>query len=222
MHTIPQNIDALKQQLAEAVHKSPLAQTPPRLIAVSKKQPAERIKSALDAGQRDFGENQVQEAEQHWADVRAEYAGLYLHLIGPLQSNKTAEAVRLFDVIHTVDRKKIAHAIRDEMTKQQRKVECLIQVNTGAEPQKAGVSVEALPDLLAYCASIDLPICGLMCIPPAGQNPAPHFTLLVKLAERHGIKELSMGMSGDYETAARLGATYVRVGTAIFGERFGQ
>lgn len=219
MHNQTQDIVSLEQQLASAVHKSPLAQTPPQIIAVSKKQPAERIDAALAAGHRHFGENRVQEAYEHWKNRKCSDTEITLHLIGPLQSNKVKEAVALFDIIHTVDREKIARAIQAECEAQDKNIPCFIQVNTGEESQKNGVTPSELPALLNVCKGIGLHIIGLMCIPPAGINPAPHFALLKKLADTHGLKELSMGMSGDYETAARLGATYVRIGTAFFGAR---
>lgn len=219
MHNQTQDIVALEQQLASAVHKSLLAQTPPQIIAVSKKQPAERIDAALQAGHRHFGENRVQEAYEHWGERKKTGTKLILHLIGPLQSNKAKEAVALFDIIHTVDREKIARAIRAECEAQGKNTPCFIQVNTGEESQKSGVTPAELPALLDVCKEIGLHIVGLMCIPPAGINPAPHFALLKQLADTYGLKELSMGMSGDYETAARLGATYVRIGTAFFGAR---
>lgn len=219
MHSVPQNIVSLEQQLANAIHKSPLGYIPPQIIAVSKKQPEDRIDAALQAGHLHFGENRVQEAQQRWQARKSEHPNLTLHLIGPLQSNKAADAVALFDVIHTVDRIKIADAIQSECIKQNRQLQCFIQINTGDEEQKSGIKSDALAELLAHCQRIGLQIIGLMCIPPAGINPAPHFAHLRDLAKTHGLKELSMGMSGDFETAARLGASYVRIGTAVFGER---
>ena len=192
---------------------------PATLIGVSKTQPVEVLEEALRLGLRDFGENRVQEAEAKWPALKTRYPDLRLHLIGPLQSNKAAEAVALFDVIHTIDRVKIAQAIFAEGTKQGRLPRCLMQVNTGEEPQKAGVSPRAAAALLAECRALGLPIVGLMCIPPEGINPAPHFALLKCMADRFGLTELSMGMSSDYDVALRLGATLVRVGTALFGER---
>jgi hypothetical protein len=175
--------------------------------------------AALHAGQRVFGENRVQEAAAKWPALRAEWPGLELHLIGPLQSNKTGEAVALFDVIETVDRPKLAATLAGEMARAGRWPPCLIQVNTGEEPQKAGVAPAEAPALIELARTLKLPLKGLMCIPPAGQPPAPHFALLARIAGRHGLDWLSMGMSGDFETAIRLGATHVRVGSAIFGER---
>jgi len=203
-----------------AADRSELALAPPQVIAVSKQQPEEKIRAALEIGHRHFGENKVQEAQKHWAALKSQYAGVTLHLIGPLQSNKAEDAVALFDVIHTVDRPKIADAIAAACIKQHKIIPCFIQINTGEEEQKAGVSPDGAAALIDYCRHVaKLPIIGLMCIPPADANPAPHFALLHKLATKHGLKELSMGMSADYETAARFGSTYVRIGTGIFGSR---
>ena len=190
------------------------------LVAVSKTFDAEAIRPAIAAGQRVFGENRVQEAEGKWPELRAETAGIELHLIGPLQSNKTAEAVALFDVIETVDREKIARVIAAEMMKQGRALRLYVQVNTGLEPQKAGIAPDDTVSFVAFCREeLGLAIDGLMCIPPADENPGPHFALLVKLATRCNLDRLSMGMSGDYELAVGFGATSVRVGSAIFGSR---
>lgn len=191
----------------------------PTLIAVSKQQPPERLLAALQAGQRIFGENRVQEAYTHWEALKPSHPELELHLIGPLQTNKAREAVALFDVIQTVDREKLADALATEMTRQQRYPECFIQVNTGEEPQKAGISPSQLPTLLAYAKDRGLNVTGLMCIPPANEPPAPHFALMKKLAARHELPKLSMGMSDDFETAIRFGATHVRIGSALFGAR---
>ena len=190
------------------------------LVAVSKKQPLERVEAALHAGHRRFGENRVQEAEARWTGLRPAYPDLILHLIGPLQTNKVKPAVALFDVIESIDRPKLARALAREMAASGKRRRCLIQVNTGEEPQKAGVVPADLDALLTLCRdTLDLPIEGLMCIPPIDEAPAPHFALLADLADRHGLKTLSMGMSGDFETAIRHGATQVRVGSAVFGER---
>ena len=190
------------------------------LIAVSKTFPAEDIRPVLDAGQRVFGENRVQEAMGKWPGLREEYEGIELHLIGPLQSNKAKEAVQTFDVIHTIDREKIAKALKAEMDKQDRHLPCFIQVNTGEEPQKAGIAPGDTDAFVAFCRDeIGLNITGLMCIPPVEDAPGPHFALLRKIAERNGLSRLSMGMSSDYETAVSFGATHVRVGSAIFGHR---
>lgn len=192
----------------------------PELIAVSKSQPDEALEAALAAGQRVFGENRVQEAQRHWETRRSLFPDLTLHLIGPLQSNKSADAVRLFDVIHTLDREKLADTLADAMEKEGRRPKLLIQVNTGEESQKAGVFPSKVGTLLRYARQeAGLEIEGLMCIPPAEEPAGPHFALLKKIARDYGLKWLSMGMSGDYELAARYGATHVRVGTAFFGGR---
>ena len=190
-----------------------------QLTAVSKTFSPDQVRPVLAAGHRVFGENRVQEAAGKWPALRQEFADVELHLIGPLQSNKAAQAVELFDVIHTVDRPKIARALRAEMDRQNRGLSCYIQVNIGAEPQKAGVAIESLPELLTLCQSIDLKIDGLMCIPPQGQPAGPHFALLSKLAKTHGLSGLSMGMSADFESAIMQGATAIRVGSAVFGAR---
>jgi PLP dependent protein len=190
------------------------------LVAVSKTHGAERVRAAIACGQRVFGENRVQEAAGKFPDLRAEWSDLRLHLIGPLQTNKAPDAVQLFDVVETVDRPKLAAALAAAMVKVGRRPECFVQVNTGEEPQKAGVLPDAALAFVAECQTQhNLPIVGLMCIPPVDEPPAPHFALLRELARRAGLTRLSMGMSSDYETAIRLGATSVRVGTAIFGSR---
>lgn len=191
-----------------------------RLIAVSKTFDAPEILPVLQAGHRQFGENRVQEAKGKWPALKTQFPDLRLHLVGPLQSNKAKEAVELFDVIHSIDRPKIARAIAAEMQKQERRLELLVQVNTGEEPQKAGVAPAELPALLALCRDeLGLEIAGLMCIPPVEEEPAVHFAFLEKLAFENGLRQLSMGMSDDFETAVQFGATYVRVGSAIFGAR---
>ncbi|MGE0211677.1 MAG: YggS family pyridoxal phosphate-dependent enzyme [Parvibaculaceae bacterium] len=189
------------------------------LVAVSKTVGAEGIEPALAAGQRVFGENRVQEAKGKWPALRERYPDIALHLIGPLQTNKAVDAVRLFDCIESVDREKLARSLAAEMEKQGKRVPIHIQVNTGEEQQKGGVSPEAADGLVALSRELGLEVAGLMCIPPADEDPAPHFTLLAKIARRNGIEALSMGMSGDFETAVAQGATHVRVGTAIFGSR---
>lgn len=191
-----------------------------KLVAVSKGQDRDRIASVLGAGQARFGENYVQEAQDHWSDLANDPKRPELHLIGALQSNKASSAVALFDVIHSVDRPKLARALAKAMTEQDRRPELLIQVNTGEEPQKAGCMPGDLTELVRLARDeLALPVAGLMCIPPENEESALHFALLAKLAATHGLRELSMGMSSDYERAIRLGATYVRVGTAIFGPR---
>jgi pyridoxal phosphate enzyme (YggS family) len=190
------------------------------LVAVSKTYGEDALLPTLDAGQRVFGENRVQEAKSKWPGLQARFAGLELHLIGPLQSNKTAEAVELFDAIHTVDRPKIAKAIADEMTKQGKRPKLFVQVNTGEEEQKAGVAPRETAAFLDHCRNeLKLEISGLMCIPPVDEEAALHFGLLATLARENGLNGLSMGMSDDFETAIALGATHIRVGSAIFGAR---
>lgn len=190
------------------------------LVAVSKTFDADHIRPAIEAGQRVFGENRVQEAYSKWPELKAEAPDIELHLIGPLQSNKSAEAVALFDVIESVDREKIARTLAEEMQKQGKRPRLYVQVNTGLEPQKAGIAPDDTAAFLKLCREeLGLTIEGLMCIPPAEENPGPHFALLARLAAENGVEKLSMGMSGDYETAVGFGATSVRVGSAIFGTR---
>jgi pyridoxal phosphate enzyme (YggS family) len=207
--SIAENLKAIKARAGSAV-----------LVAVSKRQPPEKILEALGAGQRVFGENRVQEAQAHWAYLRGNYPDLELHLIGPLQTNKVKEAVSLFDVIQTVDRGKLATALGAEMKRQARILPCFVQVNTGEEEQKAGIPPQNLKEFLEFCRTeCGLTITGLMCIPPVNDPPALHFALLKKMAAENGLEKLSMGMSGDFEKALALGATHIRVGSAIFGER---
>jgi len=190
------------------------------LVAISKGQPADRVRAALAAGHRVFGENRVQALAARWEALSAEFAGVRLHLVGPLQSNKVRKAVAAFDVIETVDRPKLARALAEEMARSGRRPACFIQVNTGEEPQKAGVLPEGADALIAACRDeYGLPVEGLMCLPPIEEPPAPHFALLGQIASRNGLAGLSMGMTADFVTAIRLGATHVRIGTAIFGER---
>lgn len=190
------------------------------LIAVSKTFEAAEIIPVIEAGQRVFGENRVQEAKAKWPALKMRWPDLELHLIGPLQSNKAHEAVQLFDAIHTVDRPKIAEAIAKEMRKQAKPLKLFVQVNTGREPQKAGIDPGETDAFLRDCRELHgLEISGLMCIPPAGEDPQPHFRMLAEMARRNGIAQLSMGMSGDYTAAIASGATHVRVGSAIFGTR---
>ncbi len=190
------------------------------LVAVSKTNPASAVRAALAAGQRVFGENRVQEALEKFPGLRNEFPDLALHLIGPLQTNKVKEAVAHFDVIETLDRPRLAEALAREMERAGRRVPCLIEVNTGEESQKSGVFPAAADDFIADCRDrLGLPIEGLMCVPPHGEEPSPHFALLREIARRHNLPVLSMGMSADFETAIRFGATHVRVGTAIFGAR---
>ena len=190
-----------------------------RLIAGSKMQPNERVEAVLKEGHRLFGENRVQEAAGKWPAWREEYENLEVHLLGPLQTNKARQAMGLFEAIHSVDRPKLAKTLARLAQEVGQSPKLFVQVNTGEEPQKAGVLPRDADDFIKDCRALDLPVAGLMCIPPAQEEPALHFALLAKIAERNGLEELSMGMSADFETAVALGATYVRVGSAIFGER---
>jgi len=190
------------------------------LVAVSKTFPAAAVRPVLEAGQSVFGENRVQETDAKWPGLRAEFPAARVHLIGPLQSNKAREAVALFDAIHTVDRPKIAAALAQEMARAGKALELFVQVNTGAEPQKAGVLPQAADAFIAECRNVyGLTLAGLMCIPPAEAVPDPHFALLAEIAARNGLTGLSMGMSSDFSAAIRQGATHVRIGSAIFGHR---
>jgi pyridoxal phosphate enzyme (YggS family) len=189
------------------------------LIAVSKVQPAERVAAVLEAGHRVFGENYVQEAAAKWPAWRARFPGVALHMIGPLQTNKAKAAVELFDAIHTLDRPSLAERLARLAQARGACPALFVQVNTGAEPQKAGVLPDAADAFIASARALDLPVTGAMCIPPEGEDPAPHFRLLADIAARNGLPHLSMGMSADFETAIALGATHVRVGSAIFGAR---
>jgi hypothetical protein len=216
---IATNLRAVRARLNAALAEAG-REDAPVIVAASKTQDAARLRQAIGAGLTVFGENRVQEALAKWPALKAEHPGIELRLIGPLQSNKASEAVALFDVIETVDREKIARALAAEMRRQGRRPRLLVQVNTGAEPQKAGVVPEETDAFLRQCRDeFGLEIEGLMCIPPADEPPAPHFALLAKLAARNALAVLSMGMSGDFDIAAQLGATHVRVGTALFGER---
>ena len=219
MSQVAENIVQLMREIEKSAQCVGRFSSDVQLVAVSKRQPAAKIAEALEAGQRCFGENKVQEALEHWQGLKADYADLSLHLIGPLQTNKVKDAVALFDVIETVDRPKLVKELASEMKKQNRFLPCFVQVNTGAEDQKAGVAVEDLSDLLQLCGDEGLEVTGLMCIPPVDEPAALHFALLSKLAKRHGLENLSMGMSGDFEKAIALGATYIRIGTALFGSR---
>ena len=210
----------IKQKIEKASRDAGRLPRDITLIAVSKQQPEARIEVALLAGIRIFGENRVQEAQMRWHARRALYPDLHLHLIGPLQSNKAGDAVALFDVLHTIDRPKIAVALKAEMDKQNRQLPCFIQVNTGEESQKSGIAPAEAVDFLAYCRKeIGLNIFGLMCIPPIDEEAAMHFALLKSLGDRLALPKLSMGMSGDFEEAIGFGATHIRVGSALFGSR---
>ncbi len=217
---IPKNLTEVKARIEAAAIAAGRKASEISLVAISKFHPAVRIGEAIAAGQTIFGENRIQEAEEKWPDLKLAHPNLCLHLVGPLQTNKTKRAVELFDVFETVDRLKLARALAREMDAQGRRPECLIQVNTGEEPQKAGVLPADADAFIASCRDdLALPVVGLMCIPPVDDEAAFHFGLLATIAERHGLAKLSMGMSGDFETAIRFGASHVRVGTAIFGSR---
>lgn len=219
MTTVVERLGEVKARIEKAARTADRDPAAVELVAVSKTHPAERIAEVLAAGHLCFGENRVQEAMAKFPDLRTRFPDLELHLVGPLQSNKAGDAVATFDVIQTVDRERIARALAKEMRRQDRWPNCLLQVNTGEEPQKAGVAPAEVEALLGICREVELPLVGLMCIPPLEEPSAPHFALLRSLAERHDLPLLSMGMSGDFETAVELGATHVRVGTAIFGKR---
>jgi PLP dependent protein len=215
-----QNLESVLQQIKSAAHAVSRDPAGVTLIAVSKTHDADRIAPLIAAGQRAFGENRIQEAQAKWPALKTTAPDLALHLIGPLQSNKAADAVALFDVIHTVDRPRIAEALASEMARQNRRLPCFIQVNTGREPQKAGIDPHEAEQFVKDCvATWNLPVVGLMCIPPVEERAAVHFGFLKDLARRTGLSQLSMGMSADFETAVRLGATHVRVGSALFGPR---
>lgn len=210
---------AVRERIAHAARIARRAPDEITLVAVSKTHGPEAILPLIAAGQRVFGENRVQEAEGKWPALVEANPGLELHLVGQLQSNKAEEAVRLFDCIHSLDRPSLVGALARAMDKADRRMPCFVQVNIGAEPQKGGCAIADLPDLLAEARGADLPVIGLMCVPPAGIEPAPFFALLDKLAADHGLAGRSMGMSDDFETAIMLGATHVRVGSALFGAR---
>ncbi|MEO5374432.1 MAG: YggS family pyridoxal phosphate-dependent enzyme [Alphaproteobacteria bacterium] len=211
---------AIVEAIATAARDAGRQPSSVTLVAVSKTHEAERIRPVLASGHRDFGENRVQEALAKWPALKQDYPDVRLHLIGPLQTNKVREAVALFDVIESVDRPKLAAALAHEMARQTRRPPCLVQVNTGEEAQKAGIAPAEADAFIKACRDeYQLPIVGLMCVPPVDDEPSPHFALLREIARRNGLATLSMGMSGDFAIAIRLGATHVRVGTAIFGER---
>lgn len=212
-------LDDITQRIAKAEEKAGRAVGSTSLIAVSKVQPLERVEAVLDQGHRIFGENRVQEAAAKWPDFKERYAGVELHLIGPLQTNKARQAMELADAIHSVDRPKLAKTLARLAQELGACPDLFIQVNTGEEPQKAGVLPADADSFVAECQGLDLPIKGLMSIPPADEEPSLHFALLAKIAKRNGLEGLSMGMSGDFETAIAFGATHIRVGSAIFGDR---
>lgn len=222
--SVPSDIAAARAAVLDRIAKAAIAsgRAPESvtLTAVSKQQPDDRVEAMLATGQRVFGENRVQEAQARWAQRRVQHGDLRLRLIGPLQSNKAADAVALFDVVESLDRPKLAAALAEEIQKQGRAPEILIQVNTGEEAQKAGIAPRETDAFIkAARETYGLPVTGLMCIPPVDEEPAMHFALLAKIAARNGLSVLSMGMSDDFETAIRFGATHVRVGSALFGAR---
>lgn len=213
------SLQDIRTRIAKAAEKAGRAADSVHLIAVSKVQPLDRVEHVLDEGHRVFGENRVQEAAGKWPDLKQRYDGVDLHLIGPLQTNKARQAMELADSIHTVDRPKLANTLARLAQELGHCPDLFIQVNTGEEPQKAGILPADADGFIKECQSLDLPVRGLMCIPPVDEEPALHFALLAKIAARNGLNDLSMGMSSDFETAIALGATHVRVGSAIFGDR---
>jgi PLP dependent protein len=217
---IAANLAAVRQRIEAAAREAGRPSDSVTLVAVSKTHPAESVREALAAGHRTFGENRVQEALAKYPQLRTEFPDLALHLIGPLQTNKVRDAVAAFDVIESVDRPRLAQALAHEMERTGRRPPCLIEVNTGEEPQKAGVMPAEADRFIDQCRTrLGLPIMGLMCVPPLDEEPAPHFALLREISRRHRLEILSMGMSADFEKAIRFGATHVRIGTAIFGTR---
>lgn len=212
-------LEEIKSRIAKAEANAGRAPDSVKLIAVSKVQPNERVEAVLEEGHRCFGENKVQEAAAKWPDFAERFDGIDLHLIGPLQTNKARQAMELFDSIHSVDRPKLAKTLARLAQELGRCPDLFIQVNTGEEDQKAGVMPAEADAFIAECRALDLPVKGLMCIPPVDEEPSLHFALLAKIAERNGLQGLSMGMSSDFESAIALGATHVRVGSAIFGAR---
>ncbi len=215
----PLGLSEIETRIADACDRAGRARGEVHLIAISKVQPNERVEAVLQEGHRLFGENTVQEAEGKWPDFRARFDGVAVHLVGPLQSNKARRAMEVFDAIHSVDRPKIARTIARLAQETGHCPDLFLQVNTGEEEQKAGVMPADADAFIAECRELDLPVRGLMCIPPVEETPSLHFALLAKIAERNGLDGLSMGMSGDFEEAIAQGATHVRVGSAIFGER---
>lgn len=214
-----QRITDLRDSIDRAARMTDRIADDINLIAVSKTHDADSIRPLLHVGQRRFGENRVQEAQDKWPALRDEFSGVELHLVGQLQSNKAADAVALFDIIHSLDRPSLLGALAKAMDAAGRRVSCFIQVNIGAEDQKGGCAIADTPALIAAARAADIPLLGLMCVPPADIEAAPFFALLAKIAREEGLDRLSMGMSGDYETAIMLGATDIRVGTALFGQR---
>jgi pyridoxal phosphate enzyme (YggS family) len=223
MESAASRLQAVEENIAKVLKPARREREEITLIAVSKTHPAQKITPLLEVGHRVFGENRVQEAQDKWPQLLEQYSDAELHLIGQLQSNKAEDAVDLFDCIHGLDRPSLLKALAKAMDKKGRRVPCFVQVNIGDEEQKGGCPIKELPDFLAKVRETDIPVAGLMCIPPADIEPAPFFALLAKLADDNGVADermgLSMGMSDDYPTAVQLGATHIRVGTALFGER---
>ena len=219
MDDAAQRVAAVRERVAKAADLAGRDSAEVTLIAVSKTHPAEAVEALIAAGQRDFGENRVQEAQDKWPALRLRHPEARLHFIGRLQSNKAADAVALCGAVHSVDRRSLVNALAKAMAESGRRPDCFLQVNVGDEPQKGGCPVAELPALVEAAGAAGLPLAGLMCIPPAELEPAPYFALLAKLGRHHGLAGLSMGMSADYETAVMAGATHVRLGTALFGER---
>ncbi len=213
------SLNSIKSLVHSQEDKLGITEGSTRIIAVSKLQPNERVELVLKSGHRIFGENRVQEAHAKWPKFKEKFRNIELHLLGPLQRNKVRDAVKLFDFIHTVDNIKLAQRISLIMEETGRCPKLFIQVNTGKEPQKAGVDVDNLENLLTVCSELRLPVVGLMCIPPVLEDPSPHFDALRTLKEKYGLSELSIGMSNDFEKAILAGASYIRVGSAIFGQR---
>lgn len=211
--------DAVKDRVTQACDTAGRSPQDVSLIAVSKVQPADRVARVLQAGHRVFGENRVQEAGERWPDFQARFDGIELHLVGPLQTNKARQAMEMFGTIHSLDRPKLAKTLARLAQETGHCPDLFIQVNTGEEPQKAGILPSEADGFVADCRALDLPVRGLMCIPPVDETPSLHFALLAKIAARNGLSGLSMGMSGDFEQAIAFGATHIRVGSAIFGER---
>ncbi|HEY0325334.1 MAG TPA: YggS family pyridoxal phosphate-dependent enzyme [Allosphingosinicella sp.] len=217
--SVQDRLDDVRRQIGDSARLADRKNDEITLIAVSKTHPAEAIEPLIEAGQRDFGENRVQEAAAKWPELKAAYPNVRLHLVGQLQSNKAEQAVELFDVIHSVDRSSLIQALARAAEKAGRAPDCFLQVNLAEEPQKGGCAIDEIPGLIEEARMAGLPLIGLMCIPPADLEPAPWFALLAENGRRHGLPALSMGMTADYPTAVTIGATHVRIGTALFGER---
>ncbi|WP_109356042.1 YggS family pyridoxal phosphate-dependent enzyme [Sphingorhabdus sp. EL138] len=214
-----ENLAMVREQMSKAAKIAQRKVEDVRLIAISKTRSADEIRPLMEAGHRLFGENRVQEAAGKWPALRDAFGDVKVHLVGQLQSNKAEDAVELFDAIHSLDRPSLVKALAKAMDKLDRRIPCFVQVNIGEEPQKGGCEISDLPDLLQSARSAGIEVPGLMCVPPSGVHPAPYFALLAKLAKENDLSGLSMGMSGDFESAIKLGATHVRVGTALFGAR---